>query len=149
MRERENPLAHGDARKDSVTEMRRGVVHPPRGARWADAPAFAGQAHENVVTAGVAVNARESVSEDAAAPVVSKLPLDEPGKSAAIVAERARIGEQGREVRLPGEGAPGTCVGCEERIDSPRSSMTPNRPSRNTSSSFRTIRIHTIRTPSC
>jgi hypothetical protein len=33
MRERENPLAHGDARKESVAEMRRGVVHPPRGAR--------------------------------------------------------------------------------------------------------------------
>jgi hypothetical protein len=80
--------------------MRRGVVHPPRGARWADAPAFAGQAHENVVTAGVAVNARESVSEDAAPQVVSKFPLDEPGKSAVIIAVRARVGEQGRQVRL-------------------------------------------------
>jgi hypothetical protein len=76
--------------------MRRGVRHPaPRAART-DAATEAGERHEEIVAALIAVRADESVREHAAAEVAAELLLD-------VARERrlvglARMSEEGLEV---------------------------------------------------
>jgi hypothetical protein len=72
----QDPLAVRRARQDAIDQMCRGVRHPPRGARRADAAAFARERDEELVGARLAPHAREAMSEDATAQVLRELAVD-------------------------------------------------------------------------
>jgi hypothetical protein len=69
----QHPLAHRQARKGVIGQMRRRFHHAPRGAREAHASALAGEGHEVVVRAVTAAGARKAVGEDAAPQILAKL----------------------------------------------------------------------------
>ena len=58
---------------DAIDEMSRGVGHAPSGAARTEAAQLAGEGDEEIRVAGVAVSAKEAVSEDAAAVVCPEL----------------------------------------------------------------------------
>ena len=74
-REREHPLPHRHGRQHSIDQMRSNIGHAPAGTTRARRARLAGEGHEQVVAARVAVSAHESVGQDAAAQVAAKLLL--------------------------------------------------------------------------
>jgi len=89
-------------RQNPVHQARRRVVHPPGGARWAEAAPLAGQGHQQFVTAVLAAHAREPVGEDPASEIALELGLDEPRNPCAIGATRARLFEERPQVSANG-----------------------------------------------
>ena len=63
---RQHPLAHRQAGKDVIRQVRRRLHHAPGVARGADATAFAGEGDEVVVAAIVAPGTSKAVRKDAA-----------------------------------------------------------------------------------
>ena len=55
-----------------VAQLRRRLGHAPRGARGADAPAFAGEGHQKIVAAVTTACAGKAVRKDAAFQVLGK-----------------------------------------------------------------------------
>ena len=71
--EAENPLTHRHIRNDVVDQMRRRLDHAPRAAGRAEAPTFAGEGDEVLMTAAVALHPHKAVFQLAAAQVVLEL----------------------------------------------------------------------------
>ena len=69
---RQYPLAHRQAGKDVIREVRRRLHHAPRVARGAEAPAFAGIGHEVVVPAIVTPGSGKAMCKDAAFQIFTK-----------------------------------------------------------------------------
>jgi len=95
-------------RQDPVHQPRCRVVHPPGGARWAEATPLAGQAHQQLVAAVPATHAREAMGEDPAGEIALELRLDEPRESGALGGAAARLFEEGAQVSADG--------GVQERV---------------------------------
>ena len=69
---REHPLAHRQAGKNMIAEVRRRLHHAMRVARGADTSACAGEGHEVVVSAVVAPGPGKAVGKDAAFQLFAK-----------------------------------------------------------------------------
>jgi hypothetical protein len=76
--EGQNPLTNGDLGEHPVHHVGRELRHAAPTARGTDPPPLAGEGHETIVSAGIAVNAQEAVRQDAAAEESAKGTLDEP-----------------------------------------------------------------------
>ena len=63
---RQHPLAHRQAGEYVVAQVCRRLHHPPRGARGADSPAFAGEGYKVVVPTVAAASAGKAMGKDAA-----------------------------------------------------------------------------------
>ncbi len=72
LRDRQHPLADGQAGKDVVGQVRRCLGHAPGVARGAHAPAFAGKGYEDVVPTVVTAGAGKAVGKDAALQIFAK-----------------------------------------------------------------------------
>jgi len=68
--EAQHPLADRHLGKHMVDEMGRGLDHAPGAAGGAEPAAFAGECHEVLVLAAIALHAQEAVFEPAAAQIV-------------------------------------------------------------------------------
>jgi hypothetical protein len=66
LRDRQHPLAHRQAGKNMIAEVRRRLHHAPRVARGAHAPTFAGEGDEVVVAAVITARAGKAVRKNAA-----------------------------------------------------------------------------------
>ncbi len=78
--EREYPLANGHLGNHAIDEVGRGIGHAASAAGRAEAAPLAREGDEAVELAVVAVQAQESVGEDAAAQIGAELVLDEAGR---------------------------------------------------------------------
>jgi hypothetical protein len=74
--EREYPLPYRQAREDVIDEVRGGFDHATGGAGGADATAFAGVSHQEVVATIGAAGASEAVGENAAFEVAAEFAFD-------------------------------------------------------------------------
>ena len=63
MREAQDPLTHGDIGQYVIDQVRRALRHPSTAATGTEAAALARERHEAIVSAAVAVEARESRGE--------------------------------------------------------------------------------------
>jgi len=72
-----------------------GIRHPPTSTRRTESPAFAREGDEPIVTAGVAVDAKESVGEDAAREIAADLAFHEASDGRP---RRSRACEEGLEL---------------------------------------------------
>lgn len=70
-RERKHPLPHGYSREHAIDQMGRDVGHAPASAARTDSARLAGEGHEEIVAALVAVGAHEAMGEDTAAQVAA------------------------------------------------------------------------------
>ena len=95
--EGEHPLANRLCRKDMIGQVSRGLDHPAGATGRAEAAALAGERHQVLVAAGVALDAQKAVLEPAALQVVVELLLDERGQRATVGLE---LSEKLRVVRL-------------------------------------------------
>jgi hypothetical protein len=77
IRQRENPLPHGDFWEYAVDEMSGGVCHAASTARRAEPPTAAREGEQAVVAAAVAVQAQEAVGQHSAFEVGAQLSLYE------------------------------------------------------------------------
>ena len=84
VRKREHPLPDRDLGQHPVDEMSRGVGHPPATTRGTESAPLARKADEAIVSAGVAVDAQESMSQYAAFEIGADLSLDEAGNGGAL-----------------------------------------------------------------
>jgi hypothetical protein len=117
-----------------------GIRHPATSTRRTESPAFAREGDEPIVTARVAVDAKESVGEDAAREIAADLAFDEAGDGSP---RRSCAGEEGLEfvaddlmekgllgrvtfVPVDGEGSSGT--GLKRRGEGVTRWSTRNRP---------------------
>ena len=71
----QDPLAHRPRGQDMIDKVGRAFYHAPGVARRADAPAFAREGDQEVMTALVAAGSRKAVGEDSALQVPPQLPL--------------------------------------------------------------------------
>ena len=74
--QREDPLPHRDEGEHAIDKVRRGVRHATPSAGTAEPAALAGEGHKTVLAAGVAVDAKESVGQDAAIQERAEFPFD-------------------------------------------------------------------------
>ncbi|MEK7756876.1 MAG: hypothetical protein AAB385_06655 [Planctomycetota bacterium] len=95
-RHREDPLADGDIGQHVLHQMSAGIGHPTRTAAWTDSSTLARKSHQDVSATLLAPRSGETVGEDAALHVLSKLLIDIPRKAVALIL--SRDGEQGFEV---------------------------------------------------
>jgi hypothetical protein len=65
-RQRQDPLANGDPGEDRVHEVGGGVGHPPSSAGRAEAASLAGERHQAIVAAVIAMDSKEAAGEDSA-----------------------------------------------------------------------------------
>jgi len=77
--------------------MRRELGHPPPAARWAEAPAFAGECDQHFAKTVAAAEAREPARHHAAGEKFPQLAFDE-RRDTITAAAPARFGEKGLEV---------------------------------------------------
>jgi hypothetical protein len=70
---------------------------PPTAARWAEAAPLAREGHEEISSAGEAVEATESVGQDTAGQVAAQLALDV-AREAAVTCVRVRASQEGLQV---------------------------------------------------
>lgn len=89
---RQNPLADGYFRQDAIDEVRGGIGHSASSAGGAEATPLARERDEAIVSAGVAVEPQESMSQDSAPEVRAKLLLDEAGRRAIAFARSCQEG---------------------------------------------------------
>ncbi len=97
MREAQHPLPNGDIRQHVVDEMRGPFGHAAPTATGTEPAPFAREGHEAIVTAAVAVEARESSRETPAGEELAELPLDEPGQPLPVP-QRRRLQAERLEV---------------------------------------------------
>jgi hypothetical protein len=95
LRHRQHPLAHWQAGKDVVAEVRRRLHHAPGVARGAHAPAFAGIGHEVVVPAVITPRPGKAMGEDAAFQIFAK-GLADIGPGAVVVALAVELAGTGK-----------------------------------------------------
>ena len=88
--QREHPLAHRNARQHAIDQVRGSALHPSRRAGRTDSTALAGECDEQLVAAGDAAHASESVGENAAAQVSLELGHDETRQSSPSCSISAR-----------------------------------------------------------
>ena len=84
--QREDPLADGHFGQDAIDEVCGAVGHAPAAARGAEATPLAGEGHQAIVAAGIAVEPQKAVGQDPAAKVGAKLLLDEAGYGLILLA---------------------------------------------------------------
>jgi hypothetical protein len=91
----EHPLAHRQAGEDVVAQVCRRLHHPPRGARGADSPAFAGEGYKVVVPTVAAASAGKAMGKDAALKILGKRFAHEGlgGVVVALAVELTRAGQ--------------------------------------------------------
>ena len=94
-RQREHALAHRNARQHLIDQVRGSALHPSRRAGRTDSTALARKRHEQLVAAGDAAHASESVGENAAPQVSLELGHDEAGQPAPILFD---LRQEGLEV---------------------------------------------------
>jgi hypothetical protein len=82
--QREDPLAHGNVRQHGIDEVGCALRHAPPATARTEAASLAGERDEALEGAGLAPDAREAASEDAAREEVAELPFDERREAGAI-----------------------------------------------------------------
>jgi hypothetical protein len=95
IRKREDPLPHRHFGKNVVDEMSCAISHAASAAGRTEAPTFAREGDQPIVTASIAVDAKKAVSRDAALDVGAELTFDEVGHGGAIA---PGSGEEGLEL---------------------------------------------------
>jgi len=128
LRQREDPLAHGQGRQDVIVEVG-GDLHPAAGvAGGADAAPLAGEGDEAFGAAVAAASAGEAMGEDAAGEIGAEVVLDPGGYG---VTDRFGVGEEGLEVVLDdgvergGRGLPAPIDGTRARDGTDGATRTP------------------------
>ena len=96
-RKRQDPLAYGDLGEDPVDEVGGGIGHAATAAGGAEPAPLAREGDEAIVPAGIAVDAQESMGEDAALEDGAELSFDEARQRAGALA-----GQEGLENGLLG-----------------------------------------------
>jgi len=86
MRQRQDPLPHGQAPEHVVGQMAGELRHAPPAARGTEAPPFTRKSNQDLVPALVAAKSREAAREHAAREKLAQLPLDEGGQPLAAAA---------------------------------------------------------------
>jgi hypothetical protein len=88
-------LPNGHFGQNTVDERSGGVGHPPPAARWTESASLAREGDEPIVSARVAMDAQESVSEHAAFEIGANLSLDESRDGRAL---HPRASQEGLEL---------------------------------------------------
>jgi hypothetical protein len=84
-RQRQHPLAHRNVRQDAIDQVRGSALHSSRRAGRTDPTGLARERDEQLVAAGDAAHASESVGENAAPEVSLEVGHDETGQPASVV----------------------------------------------------------------
>ena len=95
LRHRQHTLAHRQAGKDVIRQVRRRLHHAPGVTRGADAPAFAGIGHEVVVPAIVTPGSGKAICKDAAFQILAKR-LTDIGLGGVVVALAVELAGAGK-----------------------------------------------------
>jgi hypothetical protein len=88
----EDPLTHGKSWNHVIDEMGSGLRHPPSAARRTESATLAREGHEPIMSASVAMNAQESMSEHTALEIRTDLSFHEPSDGRALPSRPSQEG---------------------------------------------------------